>query len=201
LANLQQKVPIQLFELSDLSGVLNMNANDLVTKLQTSTQHKYVYHFSDRENIASIKQHGILSKKRMQELGISASKPGGNSWSWEADSFKGISSYVNVCLTTSHPMRHLALQEGRIVDAPYIAIKPEILLLPGVKIALDVANKKGVTIHDLNNAIDLMDLEVLYNRTDWKVSTIRQRLKSVEKYEVLIPNEIPPNFLLGLMKV
>lgn len=177
-----------------------MDRHDLIKLLENSTQHRYVYHFTDRENFRSIKKHGLLSKKTMQEQGIIPPKPGGNEWSWDADAYKGLTSYVNLCFTMSHPMRKRALNEGRLSDAPYLAIDPSILLTPGVKISLDVANKRGVKIYDIDEAVSQMDTEVLYTRTDWNDATIRQRLCAAEKYELLVPDRIPVSMIKGIMK-
>jgi hypothetical protein len=170
-----------------------MNIQKLVDTIKSSTQHNYIYHFTDEENFPQIKQHGLLSKVELNRLGIKPQKPSGNDWSWDADAHKGISEYISVCLTRSHPMCHTAQAEKRISTPRYLCIEPNELLRDGVMFAFDIANKSGVEILPLEEALDGMDIEVLYTRTDWKDDSIQARLKAVERYEVLVPVSIPLN--------
>ncbi len=170
-----------------------MQLQDLVNKIANSTQHTYIYHFTDEENFSQIKQHGLLSKAELTKLGIVPKKPSGNEWSWNADAIKGISNYISVCLTRSHPMCYKAQVEERISAPRYLCIEPDELLRDDVMFAFDIANKTGVPILPLKEALKDMDLEVLYTRTDWKDDSIQARLKAVERYEVLVPVSIPLN--------
>lgn len=196
----ENNISVTIYFVAKYTGDIHLTIEHLIARIKGGTNHKYLYHFSERSNLHSIKENGILSKKTMEERDINAVKPGGNQWSWDADKRKGLDGYVNLCFTTAHPMREVAKNDGRLSDAPYIAIKPEILLLPNIKIAFDVANKRDIEIFNLGDELDQIDQEVLYDRTNWKDAQIQRRLKAVEKYEILIPNEVPREYLIGLMK-
>lgn len=56
-------------------------------------------------------------------------------------------------------MCYVAQKEGRIENPRYLAIDPDVLLFEGVCAALGVANKSGVEILSLTDAISKMDLE------------------------------------------
>jgi len=168
-----------------------MSIQDLIALINHSPQHNFLYHFTDPKNLPSISEHGILSKSEIARRNILVPAPGGNQWSRDADAAKGLSNYVNLCLTRSHPMCHIATNDGRIESPRYLAISPEILRTEGVVVSLDVANKRDVSIISLLDAIDKLDLEVLYSRTDWKDPSINSRLKAAERCEVLIPSCVP----------
>jgi hypothetical protein len=157
------------------------------------------YHFTDRKNAASIRQHGglySLAVLRVREIEIPA--PGGNDWSHDADQMKGLDQYVHLCFRPNHPMEYVARQDGRISDSVYLQIHPDILQTKGVMFAADVSNKSGVEIVSLEEAVKIIDFEVLYTRTDWSNSEIQKRLKQAEKYELLVPDHVPMKYIRNL---
>jgi hypothetical protein len=175
-----------------------MTVEELVKFIKASTQHKTLYHFTDEANFPSIKQHGILSKQALRERDLwPPAATGGNELSWQLDQYRGIDPYVSLCMTRNHGMKFLAHQEGRLPNPRYLAIQPDVLQIPGVRIALGVANANDVEILPVDQAIGRLDTEVLYTRTDWKDTTINQRLRVAEKFEVLIPGAVPRDLITG----
>ena len=155
--------------------------------------HKYrsLYHFTDRANLSSIAKYGILSKQYATENKIEIAVLGGNEWSREADALKGLEDYVNLCFTSNHPMCYLAREDDRIPNPHYLSINPDVLKTEGVKITLDVANKAGIELLDVEDGLERLDREVLYTRTDWADADIQERLQNAEKYEILVPKIVP----------
>jgi hypothetical protein len=94
-------------------------------------------------------------------------------------------------------MKFLAHQAGRLPNPRYLVIQPEVLEIPGTRIALGVANANDVEILPVADAIDRLDVEVLYTRTDWKDPAINLRLRAAEKFEVLIPDAVPRALITG----
>lgn len=154
-----------------------------------------VYHFTARENLPSIKQNGIVSKQYAIENNVAVSVYGGNEWSHDADTLKGLNGFVSLCFTQSHPMCHIAHIEGRIKNPVCIPIDPDVLSIAGAKITIGVANKCGIDLLDVEEGLARLDTEVLYTRTDWNNGDIQQRLRTAEKCEILIPHRVAPNFL------
>lgn len=175
-----------------------MNTEDVIALINGSTQHNCLYHFTDCANLKTIKERGLLSKRRMKKLGFWPHKPSGNELSWRLDERKGVDEFVSLCLTQNHPMSHVAEREGRIENVRYLRISPTVLHCPGVKFSFGVANKAGLPLVDLVNAIDKIDYEVLYTRTDWKDARVRERLRKAEKFEVLIPGGVERSLIEGL---
>ena len=169
-----------------------MTVDQLVEAIRKSTQHTYLYHFTCTTNFKSIKeQRALLSKGEMRARGIWPENPGGNQWSWDADDYKGVSMYVSLCMTQSHPMARKIVQEQRVPDIRHLCVEPSILLEPGVLFASDISNKAGVELKSLENAVDEIDFEVIYTRTNWSDPEIQARLRAAEKCEILVPNAIP----------
>lgn len=157
-----------------------------------------LYHFTDTRNLPSIRQHGLLSWSQLHERGIVPSAPGGNQWSHDADRRHGLDRFVHLCLMNEHPMEFVAKQEERIADSVFLAISPTVLQKPGVLFSPEVANKSGVRLMDLEEAVTSLDFEVVYRRTDWKDPSIQERRRAARKIEVLVPDAVAPQLIRGL---
>jgi hypothetical protein len=151
-----------------------------------------LYHFTDRRNLESIRaQGGLHPLSDLVKRGVDVPAPGGNQWSRDADELKGMGRYVHLCFRSNHPMEYLARQDGRIGDSIFLEIHPSVTQFRDVMFTPDVSNKSGVQAVPIVQAVELIDFEVLYTRTDWSDQAIQQRLKQAEKYEVLVPCHIP----------
>jgi len=157
-----------------------------------------LFHFTDRRNLGSIREHGLLSWRGLQERGISPAAPGGNEWSHDADELWGLDRYVHLCFFNEHPMEYRARQDGRIEHSVFLKIQPEVLRIPGVLFSADVSNKSGVPILDMSAAAEALDLDVVYQRLDWRDPSIQARRQVAKKYEVLVPDHVPLHLILGL---
>lgn len=108
-----------------------------------------IWHFTDRSNLESIKKYGgLLSYSELVRRGIDIPSPGGNDWSHDADKTKGMDEYVHLCFCRSHPMLHLAQEDGRITNPIWLQIDKDVILAPEVRFTTDVSNKAGVPILD-----------------------------------------------------
>ncbi|AXO12822.1 hypothetical protein TH15_06120 [Thalassospira profundimaris] len=158
---------------------------------------KMVYHFTDKANFESIGQKGLVSKARMRMEKWWPAKVGGNDISHKADTANGIDPYVSLCMTRDHPMRFLAQRDNRLTEPHYLAIDPDVLKLDGVLISLGIANANGAEKLPVKDAIPLLDLDVLYNFTDWKKPEVQDRKRVANKYEILVPDNVPVNLIKG----
>jgi len=172
-----------------------MTVDEFKVVLGRGHLYRALYHFTAQQNLESISKHGLVSKEAARRSDIAISIHGGNEWSHDADTLKGLDDYVNLCFTQSHPMCHLASIEGRIKNPIYLAIRPEVLEISGVKITLGVANKSGVALLDVEQGLAQLDKEVLYTRTDWSDQSIQTRLRAAEKCEILVPAGVPLKFI------
>lgn len=87
---------------------------------------------------------------------------------------------------------------GQIAESIFLNIDPVVVSWDDVCFAADIANKTGVEVHPIREVDEMIDFEVLYTATNWKNPEIQQRLRSVERYEVLVPHSIPLELIRNL---
>ncbi len=174
-----------------------MTIDQLIQIIENSTQHRYIYHFTDEANFPTIAQKGLLSKVRMREEGFWPSVTGGNQLSHQLDAERGIDRYVSLCFTQRHPMRYTAQVEGRLLNPRYLAIKPDALKISGAMISFDIANAASSVLIPLVDALERLDNEVIYQRTNWSDPEVQRRLRAAERYEILIPHHVPSDMIVG----
>jgi hypothetical protein len=155
-----------------------------------------IWHFTDKKNIQSINTHGLLSLTESRVKLGTIPAPGGNQWSHEADHIKGVDQYVHLAFLKDHPMLFIAKQDGRVANPVWLKISTETLAHPNIRYTLDVSNKAGVQLLTAQEAINHLDFEVLFTRTDWKDPKIKERRRVALKSEILIPNYVPLNMIL-----
>ena len=174
-----------------------MTIAELITTIKSSPQHRHLYHFTDEANLVSISEKGLVSKSRMQSEGWwPPITTGGHKLSQQLDAEAGIDKYVSLCFTRNHPMLYIVRQEGRLPNAQYLGIQPEVLEREGVLISFGVANALSAIRQPVAKAIQALDVEVIYRWTDWSDPAIRQRLRAAEKFEVLVPDHVPRDLIV-----
>ena len=108
-----------------------------------------LYHFTDRDNLQSIIQHGgLYSWADCEEKGITIAKPGGSDGSRSLDARDGLQHYVRVSFVTQHPMMYVAMNEGRISNPVILEIGPEVIYWKDSQYADRNATKNGVQVGD-----------------------------------------------------
>lgn len=175
-----------------------IDLDQFIAKVRTGVRpNKCFYHFTDRSNLDSIKKHGLLAMAELKRRGIEIIRPGGNGWSFDADRRSGMDRYVHLCFWPQHPMEYEARQDGRITSSIFLKIALEIIKVPGVLVTDAVSNKSGVTAAPVVEKLTSLDLNVIYNRTDWRNDDVKLRLLASRKFELLIPGHVPLSFISG----
>ncbi|WP_288816328.1 DarT ssDNA thymidine ADP-ribosyltransferase family protein [uncultured Alistipes sp.] len=149
-----------------------------------------LYHFTNRENLASIKKHGGLFSWFYCELNDwDIPKPGGNPDSRSLDVRYGLHNYVRLSFCSDHPMQ--ARLDGDLV---LLEIDPEVALWEG-------------TLYSDKNAADSKhchgdDLGILHSiRFDATRKTYVSQCDPDFKYhqaEVMVRTHIPSRYILNL---
>lgn len=153
---------------------------------------RYLYHFTDRRNLALIRQSGgLFSTARLRKNRIEAFHPGGNEISREADQRFGMDRFVHLCFNTNHPLEYLARTDGRIQRTAWLYVSPAVLELEGVLFCPGVSNRAGMQSVPVFDAAEMIDFEVLYKRTDWSDPAVYARRQAAERCEILVPNQVP----------
>jgi len=151
-----------------------------------------LFHFTDRRNLALIRDLGGLHPlATLREMGVAIPASGGNQLSHDLDAANGMDRYVHLCFRANHPMEYAARLDGRIVDSVFLEVHPDVLRWEGVRYTPDIANTTGVAVYTIEQATAILDLEVLYTRTNWSDPAIQQRLQQAERCEILVPQTIP----------
>jgi hypothetical protein len=166
--------------------------------LGKSTQQQRFYHFTDRKNLPLIRANGLIATSGLRSRNLfDGVKTGGDALSLQSDAAKGTDKYVCLCFRPNHPMAHVAMNDGRKLDPVYLEIDPAVIKLAGVMITNAPSNQNGVQRIAAASALDGLDLEVLYKRTDWNDAAIKARLQTAEKYEILIPSTLDKRYIVG----
>lgn len=154
---------------------------------------RYLYHFTDRRNIPSIKRHGgLFSWHYCKKNNITIPCQGGDYDSQELDKKYGLEDYVRLSFCNDHPMAYRLQQSGS-----------DIVIL---KIEVDVALLKGTLFSDINAADkihthggELDDLKrVNFNAT--KRNRVRKNDDDFKPHqaEVMVKTFVPIRFIMNL---
>jgi hypothetical protein len=145
-----------------------MDLDVFLTRVRSSKQLNYFYHFTDKKNLDSIRARGLLCTSELRRLGILKDViTGGDENSLASDTKNGIDKYVCLCFTTNHPMSYRAKERG--VDPVYLSINPDIIKSNGVMITDAASNQSGVIPQAASAALDNLHLDVIYQWIDWGV--------------------------------
>jgi ssDNA thymidine ADP-ribosyltransferase, DarT len=164
-----------------------------IAKILLEKGHSF-YHFTDTRNMPTIREHGLLSMRTIRERNLIVA-PGGNDWSLDADKRSGMDDFVHLCFFREHPMEYLAMKDGRIQNSRFLRILPSVLETPGTMITDKVANRADTWPRPAEEMVEKLDLEVIYQRTDWKDPRIQVRLRTARLCEILIPKVVPLNLI------
>ncbi|GAP72610.1 hypothetical protein SAMD00024442_37_18 [Candidatus Symbiothrix dinenymphae] len=145
-----------------------------------------LYHFTDRTNIKSIKEHGgLYSWHYCDNNGIEIPFAGGGTLSRQLDRQYNLQDYVRVSFTQNHPMMFVAKNEGRIQNPVILTISLDVCNFAHTRFADMNATKtghsQGQNIEDLKrihfrtvklpNHFDLNDFEKPYFQAEILVKT------------------------------
>lgn len=152
-----------------------------------------LFHFTDVNNISSIKEKGLLSIRDLAEQEIKFCAVS-NDWSQDADQNRGLDAYVHLCFHNSHPMAfNRQVQKQNSIS--FLRISTDVLYFDNVLFTADVSNKSGVKPFSVDCFEQMIDCEVLFTVTDWSNKLIQERLQRARKAEILIPRFIPSEMI------
>jgi ssDNA thymidine ADP-ribosyltransferase, DarT len=173
-----------------------MELDAFLTKVRASTQFNYFYHFTDKKNLDSVRERGLLCTKELRRLDIFKTVvPGGDATSQASDTKNGTDKYVCLCFTNTHPMCHIASQRG--IDPTWLSINPDVIKAMGVKIADAPSNQNGVVPQDPSAALDNLHLDAIYNFIDWGENPEAHAQRIIaEKYEILVPKQVVVDYIV-----
>lgn len=155
-----------------------------------------LYHFTDRDNLQSIIQHGgLYSWADCEEKGIAIAKPGGSVTSRSLDVRGGLQHYVHVCFVTQHPMMYVAMNEDRIINPVLLEIDPEVIYWEGSKYADRNATKNGARVGGDVEDFKAIHFSAVKARKHFDLNDDEQKYYQAE---VLVKNFIPLEYIKNI---
>lgn len=153
-----------------------------------------VYHFTDRENLKSIKkQGGLYSWHYCVENKIEIPSPGGNQLSRDLDSRKGLQDFVRVSFTRNHPMMYVYPIRSR--NNVILEIDTEVIYLKGTKYANKNATRNDVYIGSSLDDFQKYKFELFKFPNHFGLHEID---KPLYQGEILVPTFIPAKYIKNL---
>ena len=156
-----------------------------------------LYHFTDFDNLESIIQNGgLYSWADCDEKGIKIAKPGSSDSSRSLDKRDGLQHYVRLSFAEDHPMKFVAMKEGRISNPVVLEVDLETALWADSLYADCNATKNGACVGGT-----LGDLKAvrfgLFNRF-LRYFDMNDEAKSYYQAEVLVKNFIPLEYITNI---
>ncbi len=154
---------------------------------------QYLYHFTDKRNIPSIKSHGgLFSWYYCKKNNITIPYQGGDDYSQELDKRYGLEDYVRLSFCNDHPMIYRLQQSGR--DIVYLKIKTDVVLLETTLFsninAADKLHIHGGQLEDLKR--------INFNATKRKFVPKDDIDFKPHQAEVLVKTFIPKKYIVNL---
>lgn len=155
-----------------------------------------LYHFTDRANIKSIKEHGgLYSWDYCDRHNITIPYQGGGPLSRSLDRQYSLQDYVRVSFTRNHPMMFVARNDGRIQNPVILEINLDVCYFQETRFADMNATKTG---HSQGKSlIDLQNIHFntvkLPNHFDLDESE-----KSYFQAEILVKTWIPIKYITNI---
>ena len=94
-------------------------------------------------------------------------------------------------LFREHLLEYIAKRDGRFIESKFLAIDPQVLYKPDVKVSLGVANKTGVQILPVEEGLSQLDIDQMYFHAGWRDEDQFARYREAQKCEILVPNHVP----------
>ena len=158
---------------------------------------QFLYHFTSKKNLSSIKEHGICSIAELERMGIDV-EYGSSTSSRTIDRNKSLANYVHLSYEQRHPMLYIALAEGRLFDFVVLNISPEVILFKNTKFSnINAASTQAVISSEISFFLSL-DFKNFHNK---KYSDLSTEAKRQYQAEVLVEKKIETNIISNLNDV
>ena len=158
---------------------------------------KKLYHFTDFDNLESIIKHGgLYSWADCRDKGINIPKPGSSGPSRSLDERDHLEHYVRLSFAEDHPMKFVAMNEGRISNPVVLEIDIEPALWKDSLYADRNATRSGAIVG--GDFANLMTIRFgLFNRM-MKYFDMTDEAKMHYQAEVLVKNFIPLKYIKNI---
>jgi hypothetical protein len=157
-----------------------------------------LYHFTDYSNIKSIKDNGgLYSWIYCDRNNIVIPMTGNSSLGRSLDVEFGLEDYVRLSFIKDHPMKHVAISEGRITKPHLLTVSTEVCYFENTRFSdMNAADRR----HQNDDSIDfLRTLKFdLFKKSYFNLNAIE---KKEYQSEVLIKTWIPAEYITNLNEI
>lgn len=156
---------------------------------------KYLYHFTDKSNLPSIKSNsGLFSWKFCENNDIKINRPGGNNLSRQLDTRDNLQNFVRLSFNKNHPMLFSAMNDGRILEPIILEIDIEVIFFKDTLFSNMNATKNDAHIGKDFISLKEINLEVLKSN----YNTLKKNDKDFFQAEVLVKNGIELKYIKNI---
>ena len=156
-----------------------------------------LYHFTDFDNLESIIANGgLYSWADCDEKGIKIAKPGSSDSSRSLDKRDRLEHYVRLSFAHDHPMKYVAMNEGRISNPVVLEIDLETALWENSLYADRNATKTGANVG--GSLDDLKEVRFGLFKRMMRYFDMTEEAKTHYQAEVLVKNFIPLQYITNI---
>ncbi len=174
---------------------LEIKAKEIKMSIQEILNYHGIYsiwHFTDRSNINSIEENGLLSLDAIIKQRIEVSRYGASDSSHRQDIQKGLHTCVHLSFIKDHPMYHIAKNDGRIVNPIWIEIDLSIMTAENTLFSNMLANTRNAPIFKSDELEEMIDFNKILYEKDFYIR------KEARKAEIMVFNAITTNQIKGI---
>ena len=170
----------------------------LFKELITKEKITKLYHFTDKDNLKSIRDNkGLFSWKSCENYKIKILKPGGNVLSRNRDAYQGLEDYVRLSYNNDHPMMYRALKDRRISNPVILEINPDVMLLETTQFSDMNATRNNFNVGSMIQDLKKVNFSIAKNG---KYLELADHQKPYYQAEILVYSHIPLNYILNINK-
>jgi len=151
-----------------------------------------IWHFTDRSNLKSILEYGLLSLGAIVNNKIEVSRFGATHSSHIQDVKKGLHKFVHLSFIKDHPMYHMTKLDGRIIDPIWIEIDLSVMNEENTLFSNMLANTSNADIFNAENLEKKIDFDIILHEKDFYTR------KEARKAEILVFDEISVDQIKGI---
>ena len=155
-----------------------------------------LYHFTDRDNLESIIKHGgLYSWADCRDKSIDIPKPGGSNTSWSLDRRDGLQYYARLSFVPDHPMKYVAMDDGRISNPIVLEVDLEVALWEDTLYADRNATRNGARVGGEVDDLKAIRFGLFWGRRYFDMS---DEAKMYYQAEVLVKHFIPLKYITNI---
>jgi len=151
-----------------------------------------IWHFTDRSNLTSISEFGLLSLNSILTRGIEVARYGATQSSHMQDRRKNLHKFVHLSFIQDHPMYYNAKADGRIIDPVWIEIDLSVMTTSNTLFSNMLANTYNADIFTAESLAQKIDFNTILHCPDFNTR------KEARKAEIMVQGQISIDQIKGI---